>query len=231
MTLLVLVLLVLAATLGAGGYLAYKRIATLVDTSTKQLGVPAIVVIQNLERIAKSLDTISKTPVGATIHQQNVGLIPVHDMQAVVASKTIAPGAEAMIRLEPVRASWFKGRAIRVLAYVDSMPSIEQRVTIGRCEVNSMPMFQWSGSWTYTKGPTETTSLGLPSDVFAAPPGHGIGIDLAIFSDLANRSPLEFSVRNENPHAVRVCIEIYGEILPAWNKEWNVPGSEESVEG
>jgi hypothetical protein len=95
---------------------------------------------------------------------------------------------------------------------VDGMPSVEQRVTLGRCEVNNVPMFQWSGEgWKYVQVDGQS-SLGIPSDVFAAPPGHAVGIDIPPFSDLMNKATLEFSVRNDNPHPVRVCIEAYGEI-------------------
>lgn len=211
---LCIVLVAIAGTLGAGGYLLFRML----DERFRQLeGTAAAAGAAGIGMAAKlvsALEALARPrPVAARIHQQNDGLIPVHNLQAVVGARTIPPGADGMVRLEPMRCPWFKAKAIRVLAHVDGMPSVEQRVTIGRCEVSQAPMFQWSGDgWAYAQR-DGLTSLGIPSDVFAAPPGHAVGVDIAAFSDLTNRCPLEFSVRNENPHAVRVCIEAYGEML------------------
>lgn len=207
------VAIIIAGSMGVGAFFFYKMLVEQAEAISKQLGVASELAAKVSLSALQHLSKIAERPIPATIHQQNLGLLPVHDLQAVVGARTIAPRSDATIQLEPVRCAWFKGRAIRVVSYVDGMPSVEQRVTIGRCEVSNAPMFQWSGDgWSYASR-DGTTSLGLPSDVFAAPPGHAVGIEIAAFSDLANRSRLEFSVRNDNPHAVRVCIEIYGEIL------------------
>lgn len=180
------------------GLIALRDVAAIAVLSlTKTLAARAARERMLGERIAEALEILGRRPISASIHHENAGLVAVHEMQAVVGWVTIAANSSARLQLEPRYAAWFKATAFRVAACVEGVPAAEQRVVIERCELNDAPLFHWSG-------------VGISSDVFAAPPGHAVGVDIPRFSDLANKMPLRFVLRNENPHPVRVCIEAFG---------------------
>ena len=215
---MVLVLAVLAATLGAGGYLAYRRISLLVAQvalgATKAFVTHVAVQSQMAaaqSKMADALDQIAKRPSAATIAHRVTDLVPVHGMQSIVGQAIVPARSEAPIIMAPQRADVFQVKAMRVVAWAEGHPALEQRVRIIGAEINQSPQFDWSKTWGY--GGTNREHKGVVSDLFATPSGYAVGVSIAPCTTANLVQTLEVTVYNDNPYPVRVCIEGYGEAV------------------
>lgn len=210
----VLTLVVLAATLGAGGYLAYRKLTAAIATIASALGATLVPflgrkiqydgeLVIGLNALAKAL---AKAPRAATIERaHDARLLAVHGMHCIVGTEICQRGVDQRIIVAPVRADMFQVEALRIVCHAADMPALEQRVRLLVCEINQCPQTQWSSGY------MERTAKGVLSDVYAAPAGFAVGVRLAVCTTESLIQRLEFVVRNDNPYPVRVVIEGYGE--------------------
>jgi hypothetical protein len=215
----VLTLVVLAATLGAGGYLAFRKITAAIATVASALGATLAPLlarkIQYDGELVVAVNALRQVPRAATIARaDDARLLAVHDMHCIVGTETCQPGQDQRIIVAPVRADMFQIRALRIVCHAAEMPALEQRVCLLVCEINQCPQTQWSNGY------MDRNPKGVLSDVYAAPAGFAVGVQFAVCTTESLIQRLEFVVRNDNPYPVRVVIEGYGEpVDPAAYRE------------
>jgi hypothetical protein len=227
MTLLVLVLIVLAATLGAGGYLVVQRRERALEQRYSAFVIAASggfqAAMQVLNGIRTDMALIATRPIPASIERNIVrceALRPVHNMQCIVGEAVVQARSEAHVPVAPRRADCFHVKALRMTVHAEGLPSVDQRVRITNVDINHVPQFDWC------RGYNEHGPAGVVSDMFATPPCFAVAVEIGVSTTDNLIQYLRFTVRNDNPHAVRIIIEGYGEAVNP-----NVPRVEGSSEG
>ncbi len=195
-----IVLLVLAATLGAGGYLFYamleKRLRG-IDDGLNDFGATVEGSLEKLQlQVAIQPDRAIMPPPDFN------GLVSVGGADCISKKATIRAGATFRITLGPVRSNYLRGKAMRILVYAEGHPSIEQRAEIHAVELNCCPQWHNSGC---TPRSTET---------FSAPPGFAVAFEFHDgISSESLVTPLVVEIANPNPNNIVVLIEVYGEAM------------------
>ncbi len=190
-------LTVLAATLGAGGYLFYRMLDRRLGELASILVEAGVGTIQEIRGVGKCL---ARRPDRAQLVPASGPLVDVEALKCIVGTEVIPAGAERSIIVAPTRCDAFKGHAIRVLVHAAGHPSIEQRAYLGAVEINCLPQWEMSGV------------QDIPTDVLAAPAGKAVPIKLTgTISSAGLIQVLIVKIRNDNPNPIRATVEIYGE--------------------
>lgn len=131
------------------------------------------------------------------------GIVPVSGFYCS-GSETIAPGAEARIKISPTRWNYCIPHAVSFLVHAEGWPALEQRAFVRGVFINQFPQME-------PEQPIGTEQL-------TAPPGHGIPVSWGPFSIDALIHILVIVVHNPNPYAIQATAFVWGEMrdqLPA----------------
>lgn len=161
-------------------------------------------------KLAQQRPLASPRPVGATA--------PVcSGVHWVSRTVELAPGQSLGFEVGPTRTPAIFVEMIRMDVRAKAFPSVHQRVELLTLEINDQPQFDWSRprSCSYSRD-QRNEEYGVSSDVFAAPPGHAVPVELSSAVTTTNwMQALGVVARNDNPTPVLLTVDLFGEATDA----------------